>query len=93
MNWFFNWLGKKIRHAEQDEIKSHVVSASRTHDGSTAVPSTRRVEMIKAINGNLIEVWTRQSPQHDWKSEVYIIKDDESVADAIATVLVVTGGA
>lgn len=93
MNWFFNWLGKKIRRAEHDEMRETVTPVSRIHSGSSAVPSTRRVEMIKAINGNLIEVWTRPSPQHDWKSEVYIVKDDESVADAIATVLVVTGGA
>jgi len=91
MDWFFNWLGKKIRRADQDvKLSRAVISAN--HIGSTAVPSTRRVEMIKAINGNLIEVWTRPSAQHDWKSEVYIVKDDESVADAIATVLVVTGG-
>lgn len=91
MNWFFNWLGRKIRRAEQDVTGLRgVISANPI--GNTSVGGTRRVEMIKAINGNLIEVWTRQSQQHDWKSEVYIIKDDESVADAIATVLVVTGG-
>jgi hypothetical protein len=90
MNWFFSWLGRKIRRADQDEIKSHVVSASRTHDGSTSAPSTRRVEIVKAINGNLIEVWTRSAPHQDWKAEVYIVKDDESLADAIATVLLIT---
>ena len=91
MNWFFNWLGRKIRHAEQDVAGLRgVVSVNPI--GGASVGATRRVEMIKAINGNLIEVWTRQSQQHDWKAEMYIVKDDESLADAIATVLVVTGG-
>ena len=90
MSLFFRWLGVMIRRAEQDDLVSKVVSASRTQDGSTSVPSTRRVEIVKAINGNLIEVWTRQSQQHDWKAEVYIVKDDETMADAIATVLLIT---
>jgi hypothetical protein len=90
MDWFFSWLGRKIRRADQDELKSHVLEVSRTHNGSTSVPSTRRVELVKAINGNLIEVWTRPSPQHDWRAEVYIVKDDETMADAIATVLLIT---
>lgn len=90
MSLFFRWLGVMIRRADQDEVRSHVVSVSRTHDGSTSVPSTRRVEIVKAINGNLIEVWTRSAPHQDWKAEVYIVKDDETLADAIATVLLIT---
>lgn len=90
MRLFFKWLGVMIRRADQDEIRSHVVEVSRTHDGSTSAPSTRRVEIVKAINGNLIEVWTRPAPQHDWRAEVYIVKDDETMADAIATVLLIT---
>ena len=90
MDWFFKWLGNRIRRA-QDEVKLSRADVT-TRGGITSMQSMRRIEMVKAINGDLIEVFSRKSHQHDWEAEVYIVKDGESLVDAVATLLVVTGG-
>ena len=58
----------------------------------TAAEGRVRVELIQALNGRVLEVNTRL-PNQDWYCELYLVRDDESVADAIATVLVLKGGA
>lgn len=48
-----------------------------------------RLGIIKAMNGNLIEVSTYKPNPHgpDWKNEVYIVREDESLGDAIKVIL------
>jgi len=48
-----------------------------------------RLGIIKAMNGNLIEVSTYKQNPHgpDWKNEVYIVRDGESLGDAIKVIL------
>jgi hypothetical protein len=53
---------------------------------------TKRVEILEAVNGKVLEIAHRKSPQHDWEITLYIMRDDESLADAIATALCVTEG-
>jgi len=52
----------------------------------------RRVEILEAVNGHVLEVAHRKTRNDDWEVTLYMVRDDESLADAIATALVVTGG-
>jgi hypothetical protein len=51
-----------------------------------------RIEILHAINGRVLELATRADTNHDWEIDLYIVRDDEALADAIATVLVLRGG-
>jgi len=51
-----------------------------------------RVEVLEAINGRVLEVAHRPNDNSDWEIDLYIVRDDEELADAIATVLVLRGG-
>ena len=51
-----------------------------------------RIEMLDAINGRVLEVASREHVHEDWDIDLYIVRDDETLADAIATMLVLRGG-
>jgi hypothetical protein len=51
-----------------------------------------RIEVLDALNGKVLEVATRPDTNHDWDIDLYIVRDDEALADAIATMLVLRGG-
>jgi len=49
--------------------------------------------VIQALNGKIIEISTYK-PNHngpDWKHECYIVKDGETLAEAMATVITMKG--
>jgi len=50
-----------------------------------------RVTLVKAMNGRLLEVGVfKPNPRGpDWTYELYVINDNETVADAIAKVLAI----
>lgn len=64
------------------------VLANPASDGME-VQAKIRLGIIKAMNGNLIEVSTYKQNPHgpDWKNEVYIVRDGESLGDAIKVIL------
>jgi hypothetical protein len=76
-------------------VRNEVVVARNdvvsTRGSSTQKSPLKRVELLQAVNGKVIEVMHRKSPHADWEVTLYIIKDDEALADAIATALLVTG--
>lgn len=90
MNWFFNWLGRKIRRAYKEGVvlRGEVVASQQS---VTAKAGNKRVELLSAINGKVLEIAVRKSPHADWEVHLYIVKDDEALADAVATALLVTG--
>lgn len=92
MDWFFNWFRQRMINAgARNEVvvaRNDVVS---TRGSSTQKSPLKRVELLQAVNGKIIEIMHRKSAQHDWEVTLYIIKDDEALADAIATALLVTG--
>lgn len=59
-----------------------------TSDGMEAQAKIR-FGIIKAMNGSLIEVATHKHNPHgpDWKHEVYIVREDQSLGDAIKVIL------
>lgn len=90
MDWFFIWLRNKMREAHDKRliVRSDTVVAQAS---VSAKAGHKRVELLSAINGKILEIAHRKSPQHDWEVSLYIVKDDEALADAIATALLVTG--
>jgi hypothetical protein len=50
-----------------------------------------RVTLVKAMNGRLLEIGVyKPNPRGpDWTYELYVINDNETVADAIAKVLAI----
>lgn len=64
-------------------------SAIEVSSSGMEVQAKIRLGIIKAMNGNLIEVSTYKQNPHgpDWKNEVYIVRDGESLGDAIKVIL------
>lgn len=55
----------------------------------TAADSKLRLGFIKAMNGTIVEVSVHKHNPHgpDWKHELYIVRDGESLNDAIKVIL------
>jgi len=49
------------------------------------------VQLVSAVNGKLLQYRKRDVVHDRWFTHVYIVRPDESLADAIATVLVLSG--
>lgn len=80
--------------ARMESVDRHMGIATVTCNTSPSAKAGRwRVEILEAVNGKILEIAHRKSPQHDWEFTLYMVRDDESMADAIATALCVTGGA
>lgn len=69
-----------------------IASVSGGHPIDELSPNCR-VELIPAVNGRLLRIGAYKPNQHgpDWTFTLYVIPDDQSLPDAIATCLVLTG--
>jgi len=97
MDWFFTWFRERMLEAAKRREAGVVLRSGReevvasTRNSQTQMSPLKRVELLNAVNGKVIEIMHRKSPHADWEVTLYIIKDDEALADAIAVALVVTG--
>ena len=91
MDWFFNWFRKRLQRVilrEGIALQSATVTSQHS---ITAKAGNKRVELLSAINGKVLEIAYRKHSNADWDVHLYIVKDDEALADAVATALLVTG--
>ena len=89
MDWFFNWFRKRMQRVA---MQDGVTIATAAHQYSiTAKSGNKRVELLSAINGKVLEIAYRKHANADWDVHLYIVRDDEALADAVATDLLVTG--
>ena len=91
MDWFFSWFRRRM---QRTAMKDGVMLASATvtsQHSITAKAGNKRVELLSAINGKVLEIAYRKHANADWDVYLYIVRDDESLADAVATALLVTG--
>lgn len=61
-----------------------------THEGTaTSAEPKVRISFLKAMNGTIIEISSHQHNPHgpDWKHELYIVREDENLGDAIKVIL------
>lgn len=63
----------------------------RQTESPTAKRSRFRVEVLNAINGQVLEIAHRPNDHSDWEVELYIVQPDEALSDALATILVLKG--
>jgi hypothetical protein len=86
-------IGKFIRWAlrETSEVEDRPLSAAsqRTTD---SIP-TCRIGVMKAMNGRILEVSTYKPNNHgpDWTNELFIVPEDQSLTEALTTLLVLKG--
>jgi len=94
MDWFFTWFRERMLEAARRRESGLIIGRPEVveRNTSTAAHGLRRIELLDGINGKILEIAHRKSPQHEWETTLYIVKDDEALADAIAVALVVTGG-
>lgn len=83
--WLARWL-----------LRKELVAASQDIHLEEAVAKVQpkiRIGQVDAINGKLLEVATFKRNQHgpDWTSEYFIIDPTQTLAEQIATVLVMKG--
>lgn len=80
--------------ATQDRLHSlsQATNIASANYSPTNKYGNRRVEILDAVNGKVLEISHRKTRNDDWEVTLYMVRDDEALADAIATALVVTGG-
>ena len=85
-----NWLVGDMQDARDD--RPVMVSANVLREAAEAGAKVR-FSMVEAMNGRLIEVSTFKHNPHgpDWTTQLYIMREDESVGDAINTLMVLKG--
>ena len=97
MDWFFIWFRKRMLDALMRKEAGGALKAHRaeevvsTSGSNTQKAPLKRVELLQAVNGKVLEIAHRKHANADWDVSLYIVKDDESLADAVATALLVTG--
>ena len=72
-------------------MDSHKSDTVHRNESPTAMRSRFRVEVLNAMNGQVLEIAHRPNDHSDWEVELYIVQPDEALADALATVLVLKG--
>lgn len=67
------------------------IALSRQSESPTAKRSRCRVEVLEAMNGRVLEMAHRPDENSDWEIKLYIVHPNETLADALATLLVLKG--
>jgi hypothetical protein len=85
-----NWLVGDMQDARDD--RPVMVSANVLRESPEAGAKVR-FSLVEAMNGRLVEVSTYKPNPHgpDWTTQLYIMREDESVGDAINTLMVLKG--
>lgn len=96
-NWFdaflkASWERARRRNQEEKDVAVSLGYPSTINSNRTNKSGSRRVEILDAINGKLLEIHHRDGPNKDWEVSLYILREDEALADAISTCLLITSG-
>ena len=86
-------LKNLIRKWMDDDRKEREVHTIGLQEGPPSSNLTRQFNIHAALNGHYIEFTRRKynpNGPDDFMREVYLVKPDESLIDAISTVLVLT---
>lgn len=91
MDWFFSWFRRRMQRVAMKDGVMLSPQATVSQHSITAKAGNKRVELLNAINGKVLEIAHRKHANADWDVHLYIVRDDEALADAVATALLVTG--
>lgn len=80
------WLGLPTSTATSGNLASINPSHLPLHE----IPAATQVELINAVNGRILRVakYTPNPHGPDWTHTLYMVPEDQSLPDAIATCLV-----
>jgi len=83
-----NFLRWALRDEESDRPRLGLVTSS-DHD----IRANFRIGVVPAANGRLLEISTyKHNPSgSDWKDELFIVPDDQTLAQSITTILTLKG--
>ena len=92
--WLKDRYKKRKAGAESDEISYATPALLKSADHSTT--PQMRIGFIDAMNGRILEVSTQiphpgVSNHYDWKTEMYVVPEDQKLSEAISTVMLMKG--
>lgn len=84
----------EVKEEDNDGIKLGSPVTLKTADHSTT--PQMRVGVIDAMNGRILEVSTQiphpgVANHYDWKTEMYVVPEDQKLSEAISTVMLMKG--
>lgn len=82
------WLGLPVPDRRQDLLTLSSNAGPRVDQDAKL-----RVELIEAVNGRVLQIGKYKPNPHgpDWTFTLYVVGDNETLPDAIATCLVLHG--
>ena len=85
-------LRKLILWATRNDMSDRPIQATADVLRSDMAP-TCRIAVLKALNGKILEVSTYKHNPHgpDWTSEMFIVPEDQTLTQALTTLLVMKG--
>lgn len=98
MNWLkilVYKLAKEGRDLSKEEVRAETLPITAGSDHSCVSPKLR-LGFVDALNGRIIEIATAVPSQHhtghhDWKVELFIIPEGQSVSEAVAMLMLLKG--
>jgi len=78
--------------SERDSKLGRAISSTREDVTHSSQPKFR-LAVIAAANGRILEMGTlKPNPHgHDWETELFIVPEDQTLAECISTILTVKG--
>lgn len=85
-----SWVSRFIRWALSDTNGRPILADATVRSDSTP---TCRIGVIKAMNGRILEVSTYKHNPHgpDWTTEMFIVPEDQTLTQALTTLLTLKG--
>jgi hypothetical protein len=91
---FAQWSREAWESARQKESSYETPVLAKGTDHNTT--PQMRVGVIDAMNGRILEVSTQiphpgVANHYDWKTEMYVVPEDQKLSEAISTVMLMKG--
>ena len=88
-------LAKQGRELSREEVRADSAPSIVGSDSSCVSPKLR-LGFVDALNGRIIEIATATQSSHhvghhDWKVELFIIPEGQSVSEAVAMLMLLKG--
>lgn len=86
LNWVIQWA------LRVEDSRGMLTSRTPEVSRSDSIPSFR-IGVMKAMNGRILEVSTYKPNNHgpDWTNEMFIVPEDQTLTEALTTLLVLKG--
>jgi hypothetical protein len=96
IKWFKKKVAQWARESWENEKQRNeaVLAVEVPQDVSHNTMPKMRIGVIEAMNGRILEVSTAVPNNHlhyDWKTEMYVVPDDQKLSAAVSTVMLMKG--